>query len=85
LADVRTIRALYQSFEDGKPVRVKLEIPEKRPTEEQEIRRPPISKPEMVHAQSPNEDGWRYGDRAKEVAARTVLKEHKQKGHTKGE
>lgn len=26
----------------------------------------------------------RYGKRAKEVAARTVLKEHKEKGHTKG-
>ena len=26
----------------------------------------------------------RYGRRAKEVAARTVLKEHKSKGHAKG-
>ena len=26
----------------------------------------------------------RYGGRAEEVAARTVLKEHKQKGHEKG-
>lgn len=26
----------------------------------------------------------RYGKRAKEVAARTVLKHHKQKGHPKG-
>lgn len=26
----------------------------------------------------------RYGKRAKEVAARTVLKQHKQKGHKKG-
>ena len=26
----------------------------------------------------------RYGKRAKEVAARTVMKEHKQKGHEKG-
>ena len=26
----------------------------------------------------------RYGSRAKEVAARTVLKEHREKGHTKG-
>jgi glucose-fructose oxidoreductase len=57
LADVRIIRALYQSFEDGKPVRVKAESPEKRPTEEQAIRRPPISKPDIIHAQSPNLDG----------------------------
>ena len=27
----------------------------------------------------------RYGDRAKEVAARTVLKHHKEKGHKSGE
>ena len=26
----------------------------------------------------------RYGDRAEEVAARTVLKEHSEKGHKKG-
>jgi hypothetical protein len=26
----------------------------------------------------------RYGKRAKEVAARTVLKQHRQKGHRKG-
>jgi hypothetical protein len=26
----------------------------------------------------------RYGKRAKEVAARTVMKQHKQKGHAKG-
>lgn len=26
----------------------------------------------------------RYGSRAKEVAARTVMKRHKQKGHAKG-
>jgi hypothetical protein len=26
----------------------------------------------------------RYGGRAKEVAARTVLKEHRKKGHSKG-
>ena len=27
----------------------------------------------------------RYGKRAKEVAARTVLKQHKQKGHRRGQ
>ena len=27
----------------------------------------------------------RYGERAKEVAARTVLKQHKHKGHRKGQ
>jgi hypothetical protein len=33
--------------------------------------------------QSARKEG-RYGKRAKEVAARTVLKEHKEKGHSKG-
>ena len=27
---------------------------------------------------------WRYGDRANEVAARTVLKKHKAEGHSRG-
>lgn len=31
-----------------------------------------------------NEESGRYGKRAKEVAARTVLKHHKEEGHTKG-
>jgi hypothetical protein len=33
--------------------------------------------------QSAQKEG-RYGKRAKEVAARTVMKEHKRKGHKKG-
>ncbi len=32
---------------------------------------------------SANKEG-RYGSRAKEVAARTVLKHHKEEGHSKG-
>jgi hypothetical protein len=36
------------------------------------------------HIKQSAEKGGRYGDRAKEVAARTVMKEHKQKGHKKG-
>jgi hypothetical protein len=31
------------------------------------------------------EKSGRYGDRAEEVAARTVLKEHKEAGHKKGQ
>ncbi|PWB50132.1 MAG: hypothetical protein C3F06_13535 [Candidatus Methanoperedenaceae archaeon] len=30
-------------------------------------------------------ESGRYGERTKEVAARTVLKHHKEKGHEKGE
>ena len=36
------------------------------------------------HIKESAEESGRYGDRAAEVAARTVLKEHKQKGHKKG-
>jgi hypothetical protein len=36
------------------------------------------------HIKESGEKSGRYGGRAKEVAARTVMKEHKQKGHAKG-
>lgn len=37
------------------------------------------------HIKESAEESGRYGDRAEEVAARTVMKEHKEKGHKKGE
>ena len=37
------------------------------------------------HIKESAEKSGRYGDRAEEVAARTVLKQHKQKGHKKGQ
>ena len=37
------------------------------------------------HIKDSAESSGRYGERAKEVAARTVLKQHKQKGHRKGQ
>ena len=37
------------------------------------------------HIKKSAEKSGRYGKRAKEVAARTVMKEHKNKGHKKGE
>jgi len=36
------------------------------------------------HIKEQAERSGRYGRRAKEVAARTVLKQHKTKGHKKG-
>jgi hypothetical protein len=36
------------------------------------------------HILSSARKSGRYGKRAKEVAARTVMKEHKRKGHAKG-
>jgi len=37
------------------------------------------------HIKDDAEKSGRYGKRAKEVAARTVLKHHREEGHTKGE
>ena len=39
---------------------------------------------EYEHIKQSAEQSGRYGSRAKEVAARTVLKQHKAKGHSKG-
>ncbi len=36
------------------------------------------------HIKASAQKSGRYGRRAKEVAARTVMKEHKAKGHPKG-
>ena len=37
------------------------------------------------HIKESAQRSGRYGRRAKEVAARTVMKQHKKKGHSKGE
>lgn len=37
------------------------------------------------HIKEKAQKSGRYGKRAKEVAARTVMKQHKKKGHRKGE
>jgi hypothetical protein len=39
---------------------------------------------EYEHIKESAERSGRYGSRAKEVAARTVLKKHKAAGHSKG-
>jgi len=36
------------------------------------------------HIKKSAQRSGRYGQRAKEVAARTVMKQHKRKGHAKG-
>jgi len=54
LADVRIIRALYHSAEKGHPVELEPFKRSERPTLEQEIRRPPIDKPEVIHARAPS-------------------------------
>jgi hypothetical protein len=39
---------------------------------------------EYKHIKESAERSGRYGNRAKEVAARTVMKQHKEKGHAAG-
>jgi glucose-fructose oxidoreductase len=54
LADVRVIRALYRSAENGQPVALEPFAKRARPSLEQEIRRPPVEKPEVIHAAAPS-------------------------------
>jgi len=54
LADVRVIRALYRSAETGRPVALEPFAKRSRPSLEQEIRRPPIEKPDVIHAAAPS-------------------------------
>lgn len=44
----------------------------------------PKEQRQYEHIKEDAEKSGRYGDRAEEVAARTVLKQHKGKGHKKG-
>jgi glucose-fructose oxidoreductase len=54
LADVRVIRALYQSIATGEAVELAPYQRRERPSLEQEIRRPPIEKPSVIHARAPS-------------------------------
>jgi glucose-fructose oxidoreductase len=55
LADVRVIEALERSIEKGKPVALDAPPAElSRPSLDQEIRRPPVAKPRLVHARAPH-------------------------------
>ena len=54
LADIRVIRALYKSAQNGQPVELPPYEKRERPSLEQEIRRPPIDKPRTVHTQAPS-------------------------------
>jgi predicted dehydrogenase len=56
LADVRIIRALYRSARTGRPVRLPAFDAPPRPTLAKEKRRPPVRKPELVHAKSASGD-----------------------------
>ena len=55
LAYVRIIRALYRSADTGQPVTLAPFTKEDRPSLEQELRRAPVSKPELVNTEAPSE------------------------------
>jgi predicted dehydrogenase len=52
LADVRIVRALYRAAETGRPVKIRSVPIRKRPTLKQEKYRPPVAKPQLIHAES---------------------------------
>lgn len=57
LADVRIIEALYRSAESGQRVQLPGTAgPPARPTPEQEIHRPPVRKPALMHARRPTQE-----------------------------
>jgi predicted dehydrogenase len=55
LADVRVIRALYRSADTGQPVTLEPFSKNDRPSLDQELRRPPVQKPELVNTETPSE------------------------------
>jgi predicted dehydrogenase len=55
LADVRVMQAVIESAKSGMPVKLAPFERSQRPSLDQMIRRPPIHKPETVHAPSPSE------------------------------
>jgi glucose-fructose oxidoreductase len=54
LADVRVIRALLESADTGRPVRLDRFRRTRRPSMSMQLRRPPIAAPALVHAESPS-------------------------------
>jgi glucose-fructose oxidoreductase len=54
LIDVRIIQALYESARSGRPVGLRDMKKGRRPSLGQEIRRPPVKKPRLVHTVSPS-------------------------------
>lgn len=54
LADVRIIQSIYESIESGKLIKLSPAEIVSRPSVEQEIHRPAVAEPELVHAHSPS-------------------------------
>ena len=53
-ADVRIIRAIYESARTGKPVELEPLRPDELPSYEQTMRRPGVEMPEVIHEDSPS-------------------------------
>ena len=56
LADVKIIEALQESASSRRAVTLSVEEPQKRPSAVQEIRRPPVQKPQLVKAAAPSRE-----------------------------
>jgi predicted dehydrogenase len=54
-ADVRVVRALYRSTDTGQPVTLEPFSKDDRPSLQQELRRPPVRKPQLVNTEAPSE------------------------------
>lgn len=54
LADVRIISALYRSAETGRRIEIAPIQRQRRPDAQQEITRPPVKKPQLIHVQTPS-------------------------------
>jgi glucose-fructose oxidoreductase len=52
LIDVHILRALYQSAQTGRPVKIRPLGRRRRPSARQEITRPPVRKPDLIHVQA---------------------------------
>jgi glucose-fructose oxidoreductase len=52
LMDVRIIEAIYRSARTGKPVKLGKASKSKRPSSRQQIQRPPVREPDLVHAET---------------------------------
>ncbi len=55
LADVRVVRALYRSADTGQPVTLEPFSKARRPSLEQEIRKPPVREPDLVNTEAPSQ------------------------------
>ncbi|HVZ38148.1 MAG TPA: Gfo/Idh/MocA family oxidoreductase [Candidatus Kapabacteria bacterium] len=55
LADVAVIRALYGSARSGRPMHLTVPEPTERPEAANEMKKPPVEKQQLIHANAPTE------------------------------